>query len=299
MILGQENRIRRFRIGVVHTALSSSLRSLNREYASLYGAFESGVEDKNEIRIEVTRQPLSLRHRRRYVVTINGRIQYEPGRRDEVLPYLEWATAWELAQVMPQFLQLHASSMELDGAGIILPGDSGNGKSTLTAGLLTRGWRYLCDEFALVHTDSLMLHPYPRAICIKKSSFPVIESLGLSFHGGRHYVKGFKGPVAFVNPIDVYPNAIGRVCPIRYVIFPKYVAGATPALTPISRGAAAFDLHRVCFNLFGCRALGLDVIASMIRGTTCYRLTSGEINATCDLLEDVVRCGRHRRVRIA
>jgi hypothetical protein len=59
-------------------------------------------------------------------------------------------------------------------------------------------------------------------------------------------------------------------------------------LVPISRAEAAFALHRVCFNLFGCDRLGLDVLAAMVRGASCYRLTSGELQQTCDLLQRLV-----------
>lgn len=158
----------------------------------------------------------------------------------------------------------------------------------LTAGLLARGWRYFCDEFAVIDAKTRELHPYPRAICIKQAGFGVIRSLGLSIHAGRQYVKGSKGWVGFVNPRSVRPDFMGRPCPIRYVIFPKYTRSAEPALIPVTRGEAAFEVHRLCFNLLGCEALGIDVIADTIRNARCYRLISGELNRTCDLVERLV-----------
>ena len=77
------------------------------------------------------------------------------------------------------------------------------------------------------------------------------------------------------------------------MIFPKYTQGAEPTLVPISRADAAFALHRVCFNLFKCRAVGLDVLAAMVRGASCYRLISGEIQRTCDVVQRLV-AGDHQ-----
>ena len=57
----------------------------------------------------------------------------------------------------------------------------------------------------------------------------------------------------------------------------------------MTRAEGAFALHRVCFNLFGCKQLGLDVLADVVRGAECYRLVSGEIHRTCDLVEKLVR----------
>jgi HprK-related kinase A len=290
---------RHFRIGVISASLTTSVSDLMEQYTSLYRAFQIERPGDRAIHVEARPAPFSPWHRKRYVVRVNGRTQFEPARRDEVLPYVEWAINWEVPRVMPEYLQLHASSMEVDGCGVVFPGESGSGKSTLTAGLLARGWRYLCDEFALIHADTLELHPYPRAICVKRPSYPVIESLGLKIHGNRHYLKGAKGYVGFIAPLEVRSDAVGVACPIRYVILPKYTQGAEPALVPISRAEAAFALHGVCFNLLKCQAVGLDVLAEMVRGASCYRLISGEIQKTCDVVEQLVQGGYQRCVKIA
>lgn len=297
MLSRAEKHTLHYQIGVVKSQLYTPIRKLRKEYASLYKAFAVTGPQEQAIRIDVIPVRSRIWHRKYYEITVNGGARFLPGRYDEILPHVEWAMNWEVPKVMPQYLQLHASSMEIDGFGIIFPGDSGFGKSTLTAGLLARGWKYLCDEFALIHTDTLMLHPYPRAICLKRPSYPVIESLGLKLHARPNYWKGSKGFVGFVNPLEVRPDAIGRVCPIRYVIFPRYTPGAKPALIPVSRAEAAFDLHRVCFNLFGCNALGVDVLASMIRSAQCYRMISGEIKETCELVQNLIRhqCKAHAR----
>lgn len=299
MVDRSDERIRHFRIGVVSASLRTPMRGLLNRYTSLYEHFLTQTPPERRIQVDVQPTRFSLRHRRRYVVSVNGLHRFEPARFDEVLPYVEWAINWEVPRMWPEYLQLHASSMEVDGAGVIFPGHSGCGKSTLTAGLLARGWRYLCDEFALIHAHTLALHPYPRAICIKKPAYAVIKSLGLTLHRNHHYLKGTKGRVGFVNPFQVRRDAIGRACPIRYVIFPMYARGAEPALTPMSRAEAAFKLHDVCFNLFDCQTLGLDVLAELVRGASCYRLTSGEITATCALVQQLVERDLHQDVRTA
>ena len=280
-----------YRIGVVLTAVRSEMPGISHQYRALYDRWHIGGGGPRTIKVDVKRQKRGLLQRRRWDVIANERTRYEPTRDDEVFPYLEWAINFEVPRTLPQYLQLHASSLEIGGQGIVLPGKSGSGKSTLTTGLVARGWRYLCDEFALIHAQSLNLDPFPRAICVKKPSFTAVESMGVAIHENRHFLKGSKGYVGYVNPLDVGPHSIGHSCPIEWVIFPKYTAGEEPRLIELPRGEAAFALHEVCFNLLGCEAIGLDVIAAMIRRARCYRLVSGELAATCDLLEDLV-CGR-------
>lgn len=288
--MARNERTTWYRIGVADIALTTAVSSLARQHADLYQPFIRSApppDDSPVVHVRVRKTPINLRHRRRFIVTANDRVQFEPAGSREVLPWVEWAINWEIPRVYPQYLQLHASSLDWNGQGIILPGDSGSGKSTLTAGLFARGWRYLCDEFALIDAKSLILHPYPRAICLKMPSFAPARAMGLELTTRRHYAKGAKGCVGFLNPKLIRPDAIGNPCPIRYVIFPSY-KGGEPRLTPISRAEAAFDLHRVCFNLFSCDAVGLDVIAGMIRGANCYRLESGDLQATCELVERLV-----------
>lgn len=292
----QSDTQRHYQTGVVSITLETSVRRLRREYADLYARFETPRHKSASIRVEVTREPGRWFRRRRFRVLVNGRLQFEPARRDELLPYVEWAVNWEIARTYPQYLHLHAAAMERDGVGLILPAESGSGKSTLAMGLLRRGWRYLCDEFALVHSQSLLLHPFPRAICLKRGSFSLAEEMNIALpRGDRHH--SAKGFVHFVSPFDIATQPVGSVCPVRLVVFPRYQAGGRPELSPMTRGEAALELHRVCFNLFGCKRPGLEVLTRMVTGAECFRLASGELDATCRLLDEVA--GRARGWRAA
>lgn len=281
---------RAFQMGVVRATLATNLQSLLTDYAALYrqAAHPEPDDDALSIRVEVHPRAARWWRPHGWDVTVNGRLQFTPTRAAEVLPYVEWAINWEVPRLLPQYLHLHAASLAVGGKGVILPGLSGSGKSTLTAGLLTRGWHYLCDEFALIHADTLRLAPYPRAICIKQPSRPVVEALGLQFFRHRYFIKGAKGNVGFIDPTSVRPDAVGGECPVDFIIFPRYRADATPELVPMHRAEAAFALHEVCFNLFGCRRPGLDVLTRLVRGAQCYRLVAGELNRTCDLVESLV-----------
>lgn len=279
---------RRYRIGVVRAALTTPVSALLDEHAALYADFETAASDGPEIQVRVSPQPFSLRHRRRFDVSVNRRVQFTPARRAELLPYVEWAINWEVPRLLPRCLHLHASALCVNGHGIILPGASGSGKSTLAAGLLTRGWQYLCDEFAIIDPHTFHVLPYPRALCIKKPSFPAIASVGLATHG-RHHLKGTKGYVGFIQPARLRSNALASACPVRIIVFPRYTPGAAPRLRSVHRAEAAFALHHVCFNLLDHRTPALEIIAQLVRGADCYELVSGELRATCDLVHDLVR----------
>lgn len=231
---------------------------------------------------------MSLTHRRRYAVIANGSARFLPNRFDAVLPHVEWAVGWEIPQTLPEYLHLHASVLERDGKAVVFPGPPGCGKSTLAVGLVATGWRYLCDEFALVHTQTLRVHPYPRAICVKEGAFSALKQLGIEIAQDRVFCKGAKGRVILLRPLDIRPDAVGRAGEVAAVIFPSYTPGAEPSLIPIRRAEAAFALHAVCFNLLGCRAVGLDVIVGLIRKASCFRLVSGDLRRTCEMIDSAL-----------
>jgi hypothetical protein len=277
-----------FRIGVVNLTFRTSMRSVLNDYAAIYDHCRVAAPAADSIVIEAFRQPFQWRHRRRVDVSVNGHVQFQPLRTNHVLPCIEWCVNWAMPSVLSRYLQLHAASMVYGDVGVIFPGVSGAGKSTLAAGLLSRGWGYLCDEFALADCDSLTLHPYSRALCIKEPSFPVIRSLGLSLERGRYYVKGTKGYVGYINPTRVRDDAVASPVPVQYIILPTYEAGAQPSLTPMHRAEAAFTLHQMCFNLTTCRRAPTEVITRLVRRAECYRLVSGDIHQTCALVESLV-----------
>lgn len=301
MAPGCDNKSMRFRIGAVPIEFSTSSRRLLNQYASLYGRFLSSEDELSStvastpheswIRVHVEKEPFRPWRRRRYEVRVNNQTLFRPTYFRELLSHIEWAITWDVPRALPQFLQLHAATLERDGQGVIFPGASGNGKSTLAVGLVTHGWNYLCDEFALIHCESLDVHPYPRAICVKESAFPVLHDLGIREISNRDCHAGPKGKIRLLNPEEIRVGAVGGVCPVRFIIFPKYSANASPAIVPLSRPEAVSMLHAVCFNLLKCQRLGLDVLTEVVRGARCYRLISGDIRQTCKLVNQVVSQG--------
>jgi len=291
-----------FAIGAVNISLRSDCRTIVDEYVSLYAPYrrdrlEPAEGDAIEVEIMARRRRPWLRGP--FTLRSPHAPDFQVRSRHEVLPHLEWYINWQIISKRRDYLQLHASSLEIDGQAIILPGDSGSGKSTLTAGLLSIGWSYLCDEFALIDPGTRRVHPYPRALSIKEGSFPIADRLGLPLCRKTPYQAATKGRVAFLNPLDLRADVVGKPAPVRWVIFPKYVAGATPTLRPLTRSEAAHDLARQCFNIRVFEARSLRIFAEMIRGAECYRLRGGEITATCRLIEHLVRTGAPGRVRCA
>ena len=279
-----------FKLGRFDIDVRSDLPEVIHDLAVLYRGCKGAAPDSTDtIRMEVKRTAHRLPGRRRYVVLGDGKVFGEEVRRREVLPYLEWAVNWRLMARCTDLLLVHAASMARNGQGVVFAGQSGAGKSTLVAGLLARGWKYLCDEFAMIETDTLRLLPFPKAVCVKASAFDLIERLNLRLCCDRHYVKVLKGSVGYISLSDLPPGAVAGPCPVRHVVFPRYTGHPKVRVRPITDARAAFMLtsHTLNRGVLGERAA---MTASRIaRDAQCVMLESGDIGEACDLVEALVR----------
>ena len=101
--------------------------------------------------------------------------------RPEWLPGILAARVLELAGNHVQAYDLfHGATLTRGGSGLMLLGESGFGKSTLTFALLDRGWGFLSDEVAAVARDGAHVAPFPKAIEVRRGAQ---EALGRALEG--------------------------------------------------------------------------------------------------------------------
>jgi hypothetical protein len=61
---------------------------------------------------------------------------------------------------------VHAGAVGINGRGIVFPGRTFAGKSTLVAALLKAGALYYSDEYAVIRPDGLLI-PYPKGLSLR------------------------------------------------------------------------------------------------------------------------------------
>jgi len=277
--------VRHYRIGPVSVRLRCDVRDALHDFHRLYRRYESAfpLPDALDVRVEARRSRRSLRAY--YYILADGEERFSVRSRNAVLPHIEWAVNCAVMDTLPRYYQIHAGVVARDGVGLILPAQPQSGKSTLVAGLLQRGWRYLSDEFALIDPSTLRLTAYPKAICIKRGSFHVVRRLGLTFAFDRDHNKGVKGRVRFIDPHSIRDDVVSGPVPVRLVIFPKYAGPGSPVLEPVSRARAVFELSRFSFTLTRFRSLAVDLLADVVENASCFRLQAADLGQSCDLIE--------------
>jgi hypothetical protein len=190
-----------------------------------------------------------------------------------VVHHLLWHIFEEAIRHTGDYLLVHAGAVVTpSGEGVLLPGDSGSGKTTLVAALVREGFGYLSDEAGTIDPVRRRLHPHPRALTFKLppgALFPGVRSA----EGDSPFLDGRW----FVRPDEIRPGALAGPCPVRFIVAPRYEAGAPTQLTPMTPAEATVVLADKTLNLAVYRSRALPLLADIARGATSYRLVSGDV----------------------
>jgi hypothetical protein len=110
---------------------------------------------------------------------------------------------------------VHAGVVSWQNRAVVIPGQPGAGKTTLTAALVRAGARYLSDEFAPIDERG-RVHPFPKSLSMlypgASRSVPMpVEELGgtqelRSLPVGLVVLTSYEGPAARWSPVELTPG---------------------------------------------------------------------------------------------
>ena len=194
----------------------------------------------------------------------DGHAPFLPGPRGHASPMLEWGMNWVIATTAHEFLILHAAVIERNGLALLLPAPPGSGKSTLCAGLAFRGWRLLSDELALVDPVTGGIASLARPISLKNESIGVIRRFAPEAVIGPTTEGSVKGSIALLKPPPASITALDHPAQPRWIVFPRYQAGAPLRMTARSKAGALVELgeNAMNYNIHG--EAGFDALANLI-----------------------------------
>ena len=271
----------RLRTGPVAFSIRSEVPEVLRGLQSLYGEHPvEGQQDFADFHVAVDRVS-GLRRwiRPQLHFGIDGARPFSPLPGDQGLPMLEWGMNWCVSGLCQQFLILHAAVLERNGRALVMPAPSGSGKSTLCAALVFHGWRLLSDELALIRPVDAHLVPMPRPVSLKNASIEVIQRFAgqrVRFASVvRDTVKGTVGH--FAPPPDSVRRAQEPAMP-GWVVFPRYVAGAPAAFTPLTKARTVLRLVENAFNYNVQREAGFDALGELVAHSQCADFSYGDLD---------------------
>ena len=273
----------RLRTGPVVTEVRSPLRAVADGIALLYAEHTVG-DAFADFHVRVG-QPIGLRRwlKPQVVFQFDGAPPFNPLPGDQGFPILEWGLNWCVSAHCHQYLILHAAVVERAGHALVLPAPPGAGKSTLCAGLASRGWRLLSDELALISPATGAITPLARPISLKNASIDLIARFAPDALIGPTVHDTLKGSVAHVKPPTESVRREAEPATPRWIVVPRYVAGARAELQAVSKARAFMQLVESAFNYELHGARGFEVIARIIESCACYEFTYSNLEEAAEL----------------
>lgn len=212
----------------------------------------------------------------------------EPFLRSLSWPYLEWAANYGFGTRSHHLLLVHAAVVERhDGGAIALPGRPGAGKSTLTAALVARGWRFLSDEFLVIDPATSNLIPFPRPLSLKQRSIDIVRALAPEAPFSPMFEGTHKGNVAYMRVPDASVDRALEPARLRWVVFPLYQEGAGLILESKSKARAFLEMADNSFNYQIRGALGFEDLRRVFETVSCYDLAYDDMDAAIAALESL------------
>lgn len=229
--------------------------------------------------------------RRQAVFRFDGVEPFIPLPQMQAFALLEWSMNWCVSAHANQFLLLHAAVLERDGCAAILPAPPGSGKSTLCAALMHRGWRLLSDELALIALDGGAITPFGRPVSLKNQSIGLIQDFAPDAVLSQVTHDTTKGSVAHMMvPADQVARLKEEARP-RWVVFPKYTAGAAPLLSRRSRANSMLELGRNSFNYMVLGLEGFTALSRVIDSSDCYDFSYSQLDDAVAVFDKLAQEG--------
>ena len=264
-------------IAPFNVRLRSPFAALAEHLGTFYGAYRRlGREAFVDFDIHV----LPARGLRRWWrpqarFVLDGDEPFFPLPAEQAGPLFEWGLNWCAAQRSLGYLVMHAAVVAKGGSALMMPGFPGAGKSTLCASLvLLEGWRLLSDELAVLDPATGLVLAHPRPISLKNASIDVVHG----FPGcrlGPVYRDTRKGDITHAACPASSIAAADQAVRVRWVMLPRFEAGAAAACEEISRVEAFTLISEQSFNNERMGETGFHALCGLLGQARCFALVYG------------------------
>lgn len=200
----------------------------------------------------------------------SGHVERKITQTGDVIYHLTDRIVFHIANGSRESHCLHAAAVAHQGRAMIIPANSGAGKSSLTTWLAANQFDYVTDELILVDADH-RIEGIARPIQIKSRGLPAVQHLienpALVQHG------------AFANAVPVMSlgsaTVAGAGLSVAMLLFPKYDKQFDFSFTELSSAEAGMRLMANHVNARNLDGHGFRSMMALIRNTPCYALEYG------------------------
>ncbi|MEO9150202.1 MAG: HprK-related kinase A [Burkholderiaceae bacterium] len=275
--------------GPFRTQIVSHSLPVLRGLATLYADHELSPDGVIDFCVRVDRVGgLRAVWRPQILFQSDKQIPFKPLPADHAFASLEWGLNWCIAVHAHHYLLLHAAVLEKNGRAVILPGDPGAGKSTLTAALSLSGFRLLSDEMGMIDRDDGLLVPLARPVNLKNASIDIVRAFAPQAVFGDTVRDTHKGTVAHLKPSTESVHRATEKARPAFLVFPRWKAGASTQLKPRARADAFMEVTNHSFNYQLLGGLGFNLTAALVGACDCYDFVYSDLPEAVSAFDELL-----------
>ncbi len=223
-----------------------------------------------------------------YRLTRDEKEIYKGGSLAALANFLMDTSIFNLADKCASGLLFHAACLSWQGKGFIMPAQSGHGKTTLSAWLLSKGFDYLTDELVYLPLQSRQAQCFGRPLNVKYGAREIIDGL---LGDNKDDDSIVAGPIAMLVPPRLIRADNKTIEPeIDMIFFPRYRADTEFSLEKLSAAQTGMALMACLVNARNLSGDGFPATVSLARKVPAYQLTypdfEGVLGTITGLLEN-------------
>ena len=192
----------------------------------------------------------------------------------------------DLAETSTGGLLFHAAALALKDSMMLMPAKTGDGKSTTTLWLTTRGYDYLTDEAVYVPEGSDIAYPFIRPLSLKKPSRSIMEAFFDFTENTDQVLPSSESDL-------IRPSALTRgtemtELPVRLVIFPHYSRGASSSWESLTAAQTGHELMQCLVNARNLPDHGFSESVRLAKTAKGYKVTYSHFDQIADRIDEVL-----------
>ena len=171
---------------------------------------------------------------------------------------------------------IHAAGLAENGKGVIIPGSSASGKTTLSLALVRGGFQFLGDDRLLIEqaADGFRMFGFLESVNVTDetiSVFPELQRLPEKAFGNSPRKKNFRVE-------QVYPDSTLESCIPQLLLFPKIVDESASRVEPMPKMEAVVALlpHSLLVLDKEVARSHFQLLCRMVQRMRCYKLYFGK-----------------------
>ncbi len=169
---------------------------------------------------------------------------------------------------------IHATALEKMGHGFLIPGKSGQGKTTCCLSLLRSGYRFLADDHPFIRTTNSgpELLSFPEKIDVTDETLAFFPEL---YQASEGLYQGLSKRYFYADRF--YPGETIDSCKPAFIILPQVADCSQSYLEPLAKQQALEELLPQSLLVFDRKIAQqqFQILAELVEQADCYRLYGG------------------------